>query len=453
MANRSINDDASQAYIYYTKTPISTPSGTKSITANGTGIDVAAYAYADVNVSNNLGTKSIIANGTYNASSDNLDGYSQVTVNVPSSATGTIDITENEDGIDISSYEYANVNVPSPSFIKNPIEFDYGVGYVDTKGVWKYEADSGNNKSDIYTIENGKTYRLCYGATVSNRARGCLTETDIRTLSSGQVEGTFIGNGSTVTPGAWYSFTAGFDGYLVFQKSNDGTDDILTYLYCVDDMTDAEPSGTKSITANGQGIDVAGYSAVNVNVPGSPSGTINITQNGTGIDVAQYATANVAVPGIVPTGILPITDNGTYDVTNYASATVNVSGGGGGLPSNMTMQIVNVAADTETIEVTYDPTKTVGLVIAVPIALQLSAYEQTFIVGKMSFFSGDFSQLFGTYVNYNHTGEQSGTGSNAGSFTFDSTNGIITIGTKSSTYHFKAGDSFVVFIVYVVQSE
>ena len=29
MTSRSINDDASQAYIYYTKTPISTPSGTK----------------------------------------------------------------------------------------------------------------------------------------------------------------------------------------------------------------------------------------------------------------------------------------------------------------------------------------------------------------------------------------------------------------------------------------
>ncbi len=272
MVSRSINDNASQAYIYYTKTPISTPSGTKSITNNGTGIDVADYAYADVNVTNNLGTKSITANGTYNASGDNLDGYSQVTVNVPSSATGTINITENANGIDVSSYEYANVNVPSPSFIKNPIEFDYGVGYVDTKGVWKYEADTGNNKSDIYTIENGKTYRLCYGATVSNRARGCITETDVRTLSSGQVEGTFIGNGSTVTPGAWYSFTAAFDGYLVFQKSNDGTDDIITYLYCVDDMTDAEPSGTKTITENGQGIDVAGYSAVNVNVPGSELG-------------------------------------------------------------------------------------------------------------------------------------------------------------------------------------
>lgn len=37
-----------------------------------------------------LGTKTITANGTYNASNDNLDGYSQVTVNVPSSGGGRL---------------------------------------------------------------------------------------------------------------------------------------------------------------------------------------------------------------------------------------------------------------------------------------------------------------------------------------------------------------------------
>lgn len=59
-------------------------SGTKSITQNGTGIDVTDYASVDVSVSGSatLTTKTITQNGTYNASSDNADGYSSVTVNV-----------------------------------------------------------------------------------------------------------------------------------------------------------------------------------------------------------------------------------------------------------------------------------------------------------------------------------------------------------------------------------
>lgn len=63
---------------------IATPTGTINITQNGT-VDVTNYASASVNVPSEeptLGTKTITANGTYNASDDNLDGYSSVTVNV-----------------------------------------------------------------------------------------------------------------------------------------------------------------------------------------------------------------------------------------------------------------------------------------------------------------------------------------------------------------------------------
>jgi hypothetical protein len=59
-----------------------------------------------------------------------------------------------------------------------------------------------------------------------------------------------------------------------------------------------------------------------------PTGTKQITQNGTGIDVAAYADVDVNVPtGITPTGTIQITQNGQVDVTDYASADVNVSGG------------------------------------------------------------------------------------------------------------------------------
>ena len=76
----------------------------------------------------------------------------------------------------------------------------------------------------------------------------------------------------------------------------------------------------------------------------TPTGTKQITANGTGIDVAQYASADVAVPNsysaadegkVVSNGALTAqasatyTTNDTYDTTLINSVTVNVSGGGG----------------------------------------------------------------------------------------------------------------------------
>lgn len=109
-------------------------------------------------------------------------------------------------------------------------------------------------------------------------------------------------------------------------------------------------SGTKSITANGTGIDVANYEKVDVAVPSqSPTGTknISITANGTTTeDVAAYANAQITanVPNsytagdegkVVDNGALvsqtsdTVTQNGTVDTTLINSLTVNVSGGGG----------------------------------------------------------------------------------------------------------------------------
>lgn len=91
------------------------------------------------------------------------------------------------------------------------------------------------------------------------------------------------------------------------------------------------PTGTKTITANGTGIDVTTFAAVDVNVPQgiTPTGTKSITENGTGIDVTSYAAVDVNVPqGITPSGKITITQNGTgIDVTQYAEADVIVEGG------------------------------------------------------------------------------------------------------------------------------
>lgn len=76
----------------------------------------------------------------------------------------------------------------------------------------------------------------------------------------------------------------------------------------------------------------------------TPTGTKTITSNGTGIDVYSYASADVSVPNsysagdegkVVSNGALvsqtsdTVTTNDTYDTTLINSLTVNVSGGGG----------------------------------------------------------------------------------------------------------------------------
>ena len=62
--------------------------------------------------------------------------------------------------------------------------------------------------------------------------------------------------------------------------------------------TGIEPTGSISITSNGNNIDVAQYAKADVNVPSFPEPTGNkyIYQNGYGIDVKNYATVGVDVP-------------------------------------------------------------------------------------------------------------------------------------------------------------
>ena len=103
-----------------------------------TGHGADGEAFTGGYVEKTFTTKSITENGTYSASSDNADGYSSVTVNVPTgiTPTGTKTIAIAENGTtteDVTQYASAQitVNVPSSGSAKN-VQVAAGVNRVAT---------------------------------------------------------------------------------------------------------------------------------------------------------------------------------------------------------------------------------------------------------------------------------------------------------------------------------
>lgn len=81
-----------------------TPTGTKSITANGSDIDVTQYAKANVAVPQPTGNITITENG------ENIDiaQYATATVNVPNPSTGKVEINGTAE-VDVTNYAAAQV--------------------------------------------------------------------------------------------------------------------------------------------------------------------------------------------------------------------------------------------------------------------------------------------------------------------------------------------------------
>lgn len=88
-------------------------------------------------------SKTITANGTYNASSDNADGYNPVIVSV----SGSVTVTADYQGF---AYAYNALN-----------------------GIF-YNGTDNNQFLNFYPVQKGKAYLFCIGPTVSNRLRALL---------------------------------------------------------------------------------------------------------------------------------------------------------------------------------------------------------------------------------------------------------------------------------------
>ena len=253
-----------------------------------------------------LGSKTIKINGTFQASSDGVDGFSDVTIDV------------------------------HPGILE-PYSEDLSTGYVDT-GVWKL---SGTNCfSDVYDVEANTAYVVALGGVVGTRFRAMFC-TDDPTIASSNITGTSITNINNPAAYTFRTYTPSADGFIIIQKDNAGTANLKTYVFALPDMVDGNVVlphlgilQPLTVTVNGNyspsaGID--GFSSVTVNVPTEASTLVSksITENGVydpaDDDADGYSALTVDVhPGLITPYVFDLATGYVYgDSWKLGGDTVN----------------------------------------------------------------------------------------------------------------------------------
>jgi hypothetical protein len=260
------------------------PVGTKSISTNGTGIDVAEYASVDVNVPSgqpNLQTKTYTVNsaGTATVTADNgYDGLSSVAVNVPSA--------------DIEPW------------------LDYG--YTTRDGVYKFNFETGylvRNDGDGW-VSSSDISDVLFNAIQSN--------TTVTPTESAQTIGgaNYMMNGA-ITVNA---IPSNYVGSGITQRSSSdltvsGATVTVPSGYYSEQASKAVASGTAGTPTATKGT-VSNHSvSVTPSVTNTSGYITGSTKTGTAVSVSASELVS---------GTLPISDNGTSDCTNYASVNVNI---------------------------------------------------------------------------------------------------------------------------------
>ena len=286
------------------------PQGTKSITSNGTGIDVAAYSAVDVAVS---GGNTFIVTLQYNENTTYWEP-NKTYAEIAAAYTAEKDIiTEINAGVEFASAagEMQTNNIFSywvRQFLENP-ERIYEQHY--------YYSSNGVELADYYTYPNTDDASLDSASQMLNGvtaySNGVKYTGNIATKTSSDL----AASGATVTaPAGYYSSAA-----------------------------------TKTIASGTEGTPTAAKGTVSnhsVSVTPSVTNTAGYISGGTHNGTAVSVSASELV-----SGNKEITENGSnIDVTDYATVSVNVSGGGGGSNVQIGTSGVDVDSATSTISFT-----------------------------------------------------------------------------------------------------
>lgn len=245
------------------------PQGTKSITSNGNGIDVAEYASVDVSVSGSSPTLETITK-TYTPST--------------SAITDTITPSIGYDGIEEVDVTVSAVPTATMKGVVNPTLSKSGSS-VNSSGLVSIDALVSDTIYPIYSSGYATT-----GDGVLAYTSGTLTH-QLTTKSSSDL----TASGSTVTAPA---------GYYASQATK-----------TVASGTEGTPTASKGTVTNHS-----------VSVTPSVTNTAGYITGSTKTGTAVTVSASELVSGSETK-----TSNGTYDVTNLASLIVNVSGGASNL--------------------------------------------------------------------------------------------------------------------------
>jgi len=233
-----------------------------------------------------LGTKEIDANGIYNASSDDLDGYSSVTVDVPA-PTGSISLEYTGNGQyseDVSQYATADITVDVPI----PTVNTQTKSITATTSQQTVTPDPGYllDQVTVNPQQNTETYTPA-SDTASN---------DMGPVNNYR----YVDTSGMILPTGSKTVTIDSNGNYTENVSDKATVDITVNVPVSGDL------GTKTIITNGT------YQALDDNLDGYSEVTVNVPQNAT-------------------LGIKAITNNGSYNAITdgydgFSRVDVNVQG-------------------------------------------------------------------------------------------------------------------------------